>query len=176
MPPEVNGGTALNALSTHHRDNGDAAVALQQLQARLRERGQRLTPQRLLILELVYARGDHITADELLIEAQQRYPYLNVSTVYRTLELLRDVGIVAETDLGDGVRQFALLSDDRHHHLVCLNCGHVLDIGDDLLGTLRERLVADYGFVARIDHLALFGLCSYCAAASPAGATAAAES
>ena len=156
----------LNALAPSHRYDDDSLAGLQQLHARLRERGQRLTPQRLLILELVYARGDHVTADELLVEAQQRYPYLNVSTVYRTLELLRDVGIVAETDLGDGVRQFALLSDDRHHHLVCLKCGHVLDIGDDLLGSIRERLVTDYGFEARIDHLALFGLCRYCAAAA----------
>jgi Fur family transcriptional regulator, ferric uptake regulator len=120
----------------------------------------------LLILELVYARGGHITADELLVAAQQRYPYLNISTVYRTLELLRDVGIVAETDLGDGVRQFTLLSEDRHHHLVCLNCGHVLDIADEPLSDLRARLISEYGFEARIDHLALFGLCQYCAAAA----------
>jgi Fur family ferric uptake transcriptional regulator len=123
-----------------------------------------------LILELVYARGDHITADALLVAARERYPSLNISTVYRARELLRDVGIVAETDLGDGVRQFALLSADRHHHLVCLNCGHVLDIDDEPLSDLRARLMTAYGFEARIDHLALFGLCQHCASVAASAA------
>ena len=171
------GGANLRHVTDHtrhgrHREPDEMAAGLRVLHERLRERGQRLTPQRMLILELIYARGDHVTADELLGEAQQRYPYLNVSTVYRTLELLRDTGIVAETDLGDGVRQFALLSDDRHHHLVCLSCGHVLDIADKPFDALRAQLLAEHGFEARIDHLALFGLCSYCAAqASSAPAT-----
>lgn len=152
-----------DALRAPHRQAADAADGLARLHERLRERGQRLTPQRLLILELVYAHGGHVTADELLDQAQQRYPYLNISTVYRTLELLRDIGIVSETDLGDGVRQFALLSEERHHHLVCLACGDVFDIGDELIEPLRARLEDAHGFVARIDHLALFGLCRHCA-------------
>ena len=134
----------------------------------MRAQGQRLTPQRLLILELLYAHGDHISADELLAAAQRRYPYLNVSTVYRTLELLRDLGIVAETDLGDGVQQFALLADERHHHLICLTCGVVDDVADDVFDALRVALRASRGFEARIDHLALFGRCRVCAAAREA--------
>lgn len=152
------------ALPAPHRQATNAADGLGRLHERLRERGQRLTPQRLLILELVYAHGGHVTADELLALAQQRYPYLNISTVYRTLELLRDVGIVSETDLGDGARYFALLSEERHHHLVCLACGDQFDIGDELVEPLRARLEDAHGFVARIDHLALFGLCRDCAA------------
>lgn len=137
---------------------------LNQLHTRLRASGQRLTPQRLLILELLYAHGDHATADELFAAAHERYPYLNISTVYRTLELLRDIGIVAETDLGDGKRQFALLSDDRHHHLICLNCGYVHQIDDQPFEGLRGALRESHGFEARIDHLAIFGTCQTCAA------------
>lgn len=135
------------------------------VQARLREQGERLTPQRLLILDLLYAHGDHVTADELFEAAQRRYPYLNMSTVYRTLEFLRDRGLVAETDLGDGRRHFALLSDDRHHHLICLACNSVQEIEDAYFAELREALRARHGFEARIDHLAIFGLCRECAAA-----------
>lgn len=137
---------------------------LSRLHARLRASGQRLTPQRLLILELLYAHGDHATADEIFAAAQERYSYLNISTVYRTLELLRDIGIISETDLGDGRRQFALLSDDRHHHLICLQCGHVQEIDDEPFDALRVRLHAAHGFEARIDHLAIFGTCQLCAA------------
>jgi Fur family ferric uptake transcriptional regulator len=118
----------------------------------------------MLILELLHDHDDHVTAEQLFDEAQKRYPYINISTVYRTLELLRDVGIVAETDLGTGERQFALLSDVRHHHLICLSCGHVQDVGDELFDGLRAGLHAAYAFHARIDHLAIFGECSACAA------------
>jgi Fur family ferric uptake transcriptional regulator len=141
---------------------------LNQLHVRLRKSGQRLTPQRLLILELLYAHGDHATADELFAAAQERYPYLNISTVYRTLELLRDIGIVAETDLGDGKRQFALLSDDRHHHLICLNCGFVQEIDDQPFEGLRAELRQAHGFEPRIDHLAIFGTCQVCATSGTA--------
>lgn len=137
--------------------------ALRELHERLRAAGQRLTPQRLLILELLYAHGDHASAEELYSAAQERYPYLNMSTVYRTLELLRDVGLVSETDLGDGVRRFALLTEDRHHHLICLGCGHVESVDDKLFDYLRQQLLETKQFQARIDHLAIFGLCGACA-------------
>lgn len=142
--------------------------ALLALQARLREQGQRLTPQRLLILDLLYAHGDHVTADELYEAAQRRYPYLNMSTVYRTLDFFRDHGLIAETDLGDGRRHFALLSDDRHHHLICLVCNAVQEIDDSYFEALRDDLRRQHGFEARIDHLAIFGLCRECAAAGAA--------
>ncbi len=140
--------------------NGDG---LNQLYDRLRSSGQRLTPQRLLILELLFAHGGHTTADEIFAAAVERYPYLNISTVYRTLELLRDVGIVSETDLGDGKRHFALLSDDRHHHLICLHCGYVEEVEDQPFDVLRIGLLQAHGFEARIDHLAIFGACQACA-------------
>ncbi len=145
---------------------------LKQLHGRLRASGQRLTPQRMLILELLYAHGDHATADEIFAAAQERYPYLNISTVYRTLELLRDIGIISETDLGDGRRQFALLSDDRHHHLICLHCGYVQEIDDQPFDELRAGLRSAHGFEARIDHLAIFGACQVCAASLPPDAAA----
>lgn len=123
----------------------------------------------MLILELLDAHGDHISAEELFALAQQRYPYLNISTVYRTLELLRDIGIVAETDLGNGVRHFALLGDERHHHLICLQCGYVESVDDALFDELRRTLRETKRFEARIDHLALFGLCADCRDQSQGG-------
>jgi len=147
------------------------APDLTALYTRLREGGQRMTPQRLLIIELLHTQGAggmHVTADELLTAALQRYPYLNVSTIYRNLELLRDIGVVTETDLGDGRRHFSLLLDEKHHHLVCLQCGHVEDAEDELFEALRDDLMARHGFDARIDHMAVFGLCRICRAPSDA--------
>ena len=137
-----------------------------QLHERLRQMGQRLTPQRMLILDLLHDCGGHVTADDIYSLAHEVYPYLNISTVYRTLELFRDLGLLAETDLGDGKRHFALLSDVRHHHLVCLTCNAVQEVSDELLTTLRDTLTAQYGFHARIDHLAIFGQCAACVTAT----------
>lgn len=139
---------------------------LAELLSRLRAGGQRLTPQRMIILELLYTHGDHVTADALLAAAKQRYPFLNVSTVYRTLEVLRDAGLVSETDLGDGRRHFSLLTDERHHHLICLRCGYVQEVDDVMFDPLRAELRERHGFTPRIDHMALFGLCQACSGGS----------
>ncbi|HYO29735.1 MAG TPA: Fur family transcriptional regulator [Thermomicrobiales bacterium] len=131
------------------------------LAARLRRAGQRATPQRLVILGALRA-GEHLSADEVFARVEPLLPAVNRSTVYRTLELFRDLGLVSETDLGAGVRQFELL-DGRHHHLVCRVCGGRTELDDALVAPLREAIRARHGFTAGIDHLALFGRCATCA-------------
>lgn len=137
----------------------------------LRQKGQRPTPQRMMILSVLAEHGGHLPAEAIYEQVRRQYPSINLSTVYRTLEMLRDQGIVSETDLGGGVRQFELL-DRPHHHLICLRCGGMADLDAAALAPLRERLLAEYGFHARLDHLAIFGICRACAStASPASAT-----
>ena len=144
--------------------NGTTAGAtgrdLVALADRLRAAGQRVTPQRLTILG-VFTAGTHLSADEVFVRVEPLLPGVNRSTVYRTLELFRDLGLISETDLGGGVRQFELL-DGRHHHLICRVCGGDIELDDALVGPLREAIQARYGFAAGIDHLALFGRCAAC--------------
>jgi Fur family transcriptional regulator, ferric uptake regulator len=143
-------------------------VALQdQLAGVLRRKGQRPTPQRLMILSVLAERGGHLTAETIHEVIRDSYPTINLSTVYRTLETLRDHGIVSETDLGQGRRQFEMLGQ-RHHHLVCLRCGHLDDLHAAALAPLEAQLRADHGFHARLDHMAIFGLCRQCAATEAA--------
>jgi Fur family transcriptional regulator, ferric uptake regulator len=130
---------------------------------RLRDVGHRATPQRLLILG-VFAPGEHLTVDEVHARVNALSPVVNVSTVYRTLELFRDIGLLSETDLGTGSRQYELLEGARHHHLICRVCGEMLVIDDDVMRDLSDVLRERYRFEARIDHLALFGRCEVCAA------------
>jgi Fur family ferric uptake transcriptional regulator len=134
----------------------------QALAARLRAAGQRVTPQRLMILGAFAGPGEHLTADEVYARVGPLAPAVNRSTVYRTLELFRDLGLITETDLGGGVRHFELLDDGRHHHLICRDCGQMLVLDDELVEPLREEIRVRYGFAANVDHLALFGLCAYC--------------
>jgi len=128
---------------------------------RLRRVGQRVTPQRLVILGALRP-GEHLAADEIFARVESLLPGVNRSTVYRTLELFRDLGLVSMTDLGGGARQFELI-DDLHHHLICHRCGEILELDDDLVDPLRDGIRARYGFAPAIDHLAVFGFCSVCA-------------
>src|SRR3954447_554837 len=133
-----------------------------ELAERLRGIGQRATPQRLLILSAFAKPGEHLTADEVYERVGPLSPAVNRSTVYRTLELFRDLGLITETDLGGGVRQFELIDGNRHHHLICRHCGHMLEFDDALIAPLREHVRQKYAFDVTIDHLALFGWCSHC--------------
>jgi Fur family ferric uptake transcriptional regulator len=122
-----------------------------------------VTPQRLMILGTL-APGEHLSADEVFARVEPGLPGVNRSTVYRTLELFRDLGLVSMTDLGGGARVFELI-DAPHHHLICHRCGTILELDDALVGPLRQAIRDRYQFSPAIDHLALFGFCAACAGA-----------
>ena len=128
----------------------------------LREQGYRLTPQRMMVLEAIEASHDHVSAEEIHARARRQYPYLNISTVYRTLELLKDKGLVAETDLGGGRFLYHPTGKAQHHHLVCRRCGNVRDIDIGALEELRRELKTQHAFNAELEHIAIFGTCAHC--------------
>ena len=130
--------------------------------SRLSLKGYRMTPQRMMILEAVEAADDHISADEIYAAVCKRYPHINISTVYRTLELLKELGLVTETDMGDGRVRYHSIRKGHHHHLICQNCGCVIDLDETTLLPLKDALSRDYGFNADLKHLAIFGRCSKC--------------
>ncbi len=130
--------------------------------SRLSRRGHRMTPQRMMILEAVEAADGHISADEIFTRILRRYPHLNISTVYRTLELMKELGLVTETDMGDGRVRYHSIKKGHHHHLVCQGCGQVIDLDEPALAPLKDAINRDYGFDADLKHLAIFGRCSRC--------------
>jgi Fur family ferric uptake transcriptional regulator len=127
-------------------------------------RGMRVTPQRLMILQVIDEGHGHLTAEEIGERIRARFPSIHQGTIYRTLEVLREAGLVTETHLGDRSAVYELIGSHPHHHLVCERCGQVTEIGDTLLEPLRAALLAQFGFHARTEHFALFGLCAECAA------------
>lgn len=129
---------------------------------RLRREGVRVTPQRLIVLEALVAHSGHMSADEILRWAAARYPAINLATVYRTLDLLISIGLVAQTDFGSGVSHFELVGDSPHHHLVCEHCHAVLEIDAEALAPMQQSILRDYGFLTNTRHLALFGCCRAC--------------
>ena len=130
--------------------------------AALRARGERLTPQRLMVLAAMREAQGHHTAEAIYARVRERYPYVNLATIYRALSWLKDQTLVSETDLGGGQIEYEYLGEGRHHHMVCLHCGGKAEFGDEMVVPLAQALRDQYGFVPRIDHLAVFGTCRHC--------------
>jgi len=130
--------------------------------AALRKQGYRLTPQREMIVQAIAHAGRHVTAEEILKQVQARTTAVNVATVYRTLELLAELGLVSRCDLGSGKMYYATLRHGPHGHLVCRQCGRVVDADYRLIEPLAEQLQEQYGFDADLNHFAIPGLCADC--------------
>lgn len=129
---------------------------------RLSKQGYRLTPQRIMVLSAIESSDDHISAEEIYAQIVAKYPNVNISTVYRTLELLKRLGLVTETDLGEGRARYHPAEKGRHHHLVCRECGAIIDFDELLLAPLESALLREYKFSADLRHLAVFGRCLNC--------------
>jgi Fur family transcriptional regulator, ferric uptake regulator len=135
-----------------------------QLTDSLTQRGFRMTPQRELLLSILAKAAKHLTADEILAQVHRTYPRLNKSVVYRNLELLTELGLISRVDLGQGHVEYEVHRHPHHHHLVCRRCKATLEITSETFATLQHQLLERYGFVADLDHLAIFGLCQSCQA------------
>jgi Fur family ferric uptake transcriptional regulator len=131
--------------------------------AKLRERGYRLTPQRELILRAVDDLG-HATPDEVLARVRESASTINPSTVYRTLEVLEELGLVRHAHLSDRAPTYHSVGGHEHFHLVCRTCKKVTSVDAEVLSPLSERLTADFGFTPDAGHLTVFGRCANCLA------------
>jgi len=132
----------------------------------LRSRGLRLTAQRQLVLEAVYALG-HATPDQVHAAVARTAAAVNITTVYRTLELLEELGLVTHAHLSHGAPTYHAAGEDQHVHLVCRHCGGVDEIAPSVLDELVRGLAAERGFQVDVGHVALFGLCRGCGGGSP---------
>jgi Fur family transcriptional regulator, ferric uptake regulator len=132
----------------------------------LRARGLRLTAPRQLVLQAVYDLG-HATPDQVHAAVAEKAAGVNITTVYRTLELLEELGLVTHAHLSHGAPTYHSVDEHQHAHLVCRQCGAVQEISTELLSGLVEQLASVKGFQLDIGHVALFGMCRDCMAASP---------
>lgn len=133
--------------------------------ATLRESGYRLTPQRTAVWDVLRDSGRHMTAEEIATAVHAALPDINVSTVYRTLELLVGLDLVTETKLGTARSYFEVAPEPVHHHFVCERCGAVGHFGDELFLPIYGVLRAADGFTATRARATVFGVCASCAAA-----------
>lgn len=131
------------------------------LQSTLRSRGYRLTPQRQLVLQAVTAMG-HATPDEICARVQETAGGVNISTVYRTLELLEELDLVTHAHLGHGPPTYHAATQIHHLHLVCRDCGSITETDVAVADPLVRVLATDHGFETDVAHFAVYGRCREC--------------
>ena len=128
----------------------------------LREAGQKLTPQRMLILSAVRHHGKHVTAAGVLEEVRRAYPFIDASTVYRTLAAARELRLVSEAHMG-GETQFEWTGNNEpHHHLICRACNAISSLESSYVDGLATLLLEQEGFTADLAHFSIFGTCREC--------------
>ena len=127
----------------------------------LRSRGLRLTAPRQLVLEAVY-RLRHATPDQIHAEVAGKAAGVNITTVYRTLELLEELELITHAHLSHGAPTYHAVDEHQHAHLVCRGCGSVTELPSPVLDQLAGELLDSRGFRLDIGHVALFGLCGEC--------------
>lgn len=139
---------------------------LKEIYERILERGHKMTPQRWAILNIfLQHRGHHLSADEVYTHLKAMYPNNGIATVYRTLDLLVELGVLKKLEFGDGRSRFEMTDPDdihHHHHLICSRCGEVTEFQDDLMESLEAVIFKKTGF--RVDdHIVKFyGICQRC--------------
>jgi Fur family ferric uptake transcriptional regulator len=144
-------------------------VAAAELRLALKERGLRMTPQRQLILDVVVAMHGHISVDQVHQQVIRQFPDVHITTVYRTLEVLEELGIVRHTHIHDGVAQYQRTDEALHQHMVCTVCHGNTELEVEILKPLAEELRLRYGFNADLAHTAIVGICRDCQSIRAAG-------
>jgi Fur family ferric uptake transcriptional regulator len=128
----------------------------------LRRAEMKVTPQRLMVLTALRHAEGHMTAASIYEQVRAAYPYVDISTVYRTLATLKSMRLVTETDMGTGDLAYEWVREQPHHHLICSRCGSVTELDHRYLERLGLELDRDVGFAADLDHFAIFGRCAAC--------------
>ena len=131
------------------------------LQGALESRGLRLTRQRLLISKIFFEHEGHANIEDLYRKARKAYPKLGYATVYRTLNLLKECGLASTMHFGDGITRF---EPSRHHHdhLICTECGKIVEFENEEIERLQDAVAAEHHFVLAHHKMELYGTCPTC--------------
>ena len=135
----------------------------ERIRVEARKRKVRWTTQRQLIVEHFLFAAEHITADELQARVRQFDPTVGAATVYRTLNLLGEIGAAQRVRFGSGSAAYEPALDRAHHdHLICLACGSVVEFEDERIEARQRKIAQEHGYILRHHRLEMFGLCPNC--------------
>ena len=128
----------------------------------LRAEGKRVTPQRALLLRIIRESGGHLDADEIYRQARESDPRISLSTVYRTVKLLKELGLVEELHFGEEHHHYEMATGKVHHHLLCTGCGQIVEFESPVLDELLAALEREHGFALGRVQIDAVGRCQEC--------------
>ena len=132
-----------------------------EIMSRLVAAGGRRTPSRQAIIDVLLSADEHLSAEEIAARVQERMPIVTMSTVYRTLSALEEIGVLDHTHLGHGRAVYHFASSE-HQHLFCERCGRVIELPPRKLDSFARMLERDFGFELDRRHFAIGGFCEGC--------------
>lgn len=129
----------------------------------LADKNLKMTPQRRLILDTFLKQDAHLSSEELYAKVKRRDKSVGQATVYRTLKLLNESGLIEPLDFADGVTRYELsYGEDHHDHLICDKCGKNIEILDEVIEKRQEELASEHGFTLLRHKMYLYGICADC--------------
>lgn len=141
-------------------------IDMNALKEDLKKKGYKLTPQRRSIVDtIIDNEGKHLTAEEIYDKVKVSCPEIGLATVYRTILLLEELGVISRLDLNDGCSRYEIVHSNethRHHHLICNNCHKVSEVQDDLLEELEADIEKQYKFKILDHSVKFYGICDEC--------------
>ncbi len=132
------------------------------LVARLRKSGMRLTPQRLAVLKALIGNKDHLSAEDVYERVHGDYPMIGLATVYKTIAMLKEMGEITELNFNNTSARYDGSGESPHPHFVCTQCNDIIDIEDDILITSCENIAGKTGYRITNYRLDFFGICTNC--------------
>lgn len=141
-------------------------MQIQKLKEQLKQKGYKLTPQRRAVVNMIIgSKGTHLTAEELYELVKKECPEIGLATIYRTIQLLEEIGMLSKLNLDDGCNRYELIDEDevhQHHHLICTKCGKVIEVAEDLLDSIEKNVEREYKFKIENHNLKFLGTCEEC--------------
>ncbi len=129
----------------------------------MNQRGLNITKQRINIAKIVFGMKGHHSVEEIYLKVHQKVPSIGQTTVYRTIKLLCDVGLMEELQVGDGMARYEVVTTKEHHdHLVCKECGKTIEFHLPDIEKIQSELAQEHGFTLLDHHHLLIGICSAC--------------
>ena len=144
-------------------DKAEGAALLERFRQYLREHHQPITKQRDLVAQIVFLAEDHLSVEGIRRELKQRGDRVGMATVYRTLDLLVESGLVRTHEFGEGFRRYEAMPDQSdHEHLICEQCGRVVEFANERLERMLPVLADEHGFQHRRHKVEIYGVCRTC--------------
>lgn len=139
-------------------------LGIEEVQSKLAANNYKMTSQRRIILEnIMDSKGEHLSAEEIYTKVKEENSGIGLATVYRTLELFDDLGIVHQLNFDDNCRRYELdHGEHHHHHLICLECGGITEFNDQILQEFEEDIEVEHNFQVTDHRIKFYGYCENC--------------